>query len=952
MIREILLVSLLAGACGAKAQQATARIAAVEPIRYENHNGRFVVLSYIRQHGIDSSGWIAEVNGKTTELIPTGRPDSLLVWLPLIGEETRVKLTSGSKVGVEQTVRPLIPSDWGYFKNGTIHLIQSSHQDIAWMDTPDYCRKERIEEIILPALELARRNPNFTFEMEQTLNLMEFLEAHPERKEQLIDLYKERRFGWGATYNQPYEGLSSGEQLVRQAYYGRKWIVENLPGCDDRVANNMDVPGRTWQMPQILAKSGIPNLFVSRMREGLYDWCSPDGSKVLTFSPGNYGWASLMWKFFDEGAVTAFHRLHPRSLLWSDYYRKHAIPPHYAVLMSCDATKPVDYQPVIDEWNRIADQADVPLPRLVCSTAESYFEAVRGDQTCLDRIEGERPDLWLYIHGPAHYRATTYKREAARLLPAAESFHSFAGWLEKNPAASYPRAMFDRAWMASIYPDHGLGGKNGEITDAIFEDSLKLARDLGESLMSEALEKITRKVDAPPHSWVVFNDLSWCRDQEVKIGISAGQAVVEEEGGRRVPSQIYVEEGKRFVVFLAEKVPSMGYRTYRIKEGKSKQTDRPAVCVSANRFENAYYRALLDKGGIVSLYDKELGKELVHTSKFAFGDVAELGYTGNGAGEFTRITDPTPGDLTPLSAFEANWKVAESGPVYTRFENVQPTGHATIVQVITFWHNRKQIDFDVTLRDFDGAHNRQYRIMFPLNLMAERSVSYEVPMGVATVGRDEWQEAPGGWAWGGSYVHHPADSHPREIQNFISAGGSGFGVTMASGVAVADWIDPSREQAVYPVLQGVLLSSHKSCHGQGNWYHQTGTHTFHFSVTSHPEGWTNGYAFGVGHNHPMPAFRKTNKGGELPASYSFLSVSDPLVALSVVKKADRDGSLIIRLTEMEGKDKEVRLSLPVAVKKVVRTNLVEEEEGELPLEGKVISLKLGHHAIETFKLVF
>ena len=48
--------------------------------------------------------------------------------------------------------------------------------------------------------------------------------------------------------------IIEAQQLVRQAYYGRKWIRENLPGCDDRVANNMDVPKRTWQMPQILAR--------------------------------------------------------------------------------------------------------------------------------------------------------------------------------------------------------------------------------------------------------------------------------------------------------------------------------------------------------------------------------------------------------------------------------------------------------------------------------------------------------------------------------------------------------------------------------------------------------------------------------------------------------------------------------------------------------------------------
>mgnify|MGYP000659454561 CR=1 FL=1 len=82
-------------------------------------------------------------------------------------------------------------------------------------------------------------------------------------------------------------------------------------------------------------------------------------------------------------------------------------------------------------------------------------------------------------------------------------------------------------------------------------------------------------------------------------------------------------------------------------------------------------------------------------------------------------------------------------------------------------------------------------------------------MGVAQVGKDELDKQPGGWAWGGTYVHHPKDSHPREIQNFISASGNGFGFTMSSCVAVADWLDPSREMAVYPVLQGILLSSIK-----------------------------------------------------------------------------------------------------------------------------------------------
>ena len=155
-------------------------------------------------------------------------------------------------------------------------------------------------------------------------------------------------------------------------------------------------------------------------------------------------------------------------------------------------------------WNKIADASDIPLPHLKASTAEAYFEAVRGENTQFEKIAGERPDLWLYIHGPAHYEATKYKREAAVLLPAAESFTTFAACL-RNELSSYPRRAFDRAWMASIYPDHGLGGKNGEITDAIFEDSLKVGRDEGQKLLSDALQQITEEVNTHPDNYIVFN---------------------------------------------------------------------------------------------------------------------------------------------------------------------------------------------------------------------------------------------------------------------------------------------------------------------------------------------------------------------------------------------------------------------------------------------------------------
>ena len=171
---------------------------------------------------------------------------------------------------------------------GIIHLIGSSHQDIAWMDSPEKCIEQRDVAVITPALKLLSEHPDFRYGMENTLNLVEYLERHPERREEVTRLTREGRMEWGATYNQPYESMLSGEQLVRELYFGRKWIRKNLPGCDARVAWNPDVPGRAIQMQQILAKAGVPYLMISRHKENLFRWNSPDGSGVIAYTPGHY----------------------------------------------------------------------------------------------------------------------------------------------------------------------------------------------------------------------------------------------------------------------------------------------------------------------------------------------------------------------------------------------------------------------------------------------------------------------------------------------------------------------------------------------------------------------------------------------------------------------------------------------------------------------------------------
>lgn len=874
------------------------------------------------------------------------------VWLPVIGEPEMIEIIGRSrKLNRKQLFTPLVTSDWGYFNEGTFHIISSSHQDIAWMDTPEHCMHERINEIIAPALDIMKSDKDYYFGMEQALNLKEFVEAHPERKNEVIERYKEGRFTWGATYNQPYEGMQMGEQLIREMYFGKLWIQENFDGIAEETAFNTDVPGRTLQFPQILAKSGVENLFVSRMREGFYDWHSPDGSSVLTYTPGNYGWASMFYKLFEDDAIEALLKIQNRVKMWSDYYKKHNLPPHFAIVLSNDASGPVDYGHVVREWNEIVAKTGAKIPSLRHSTVTSFLSEIKQPGARFEYLEGDRPNIWAYIHGPGHHKAITASRKAGRILPSAEIFGTVDALLNKS-FDKYPADRLSKAFEESIYPDHGWGGKNGHITDSIFKNKLEFAADEADELLDTSLGSISDKINTKKtNGIVVYNDLSWIRSGLAAVEIEyADSYYVIDQNGAVVPSQAS-SENIHEIQFYATDVPSIGYKTFYLRKGKKNPKINKKV--APNTITNDYYTMHLGKGGISYLFDHKLDAEIMNTTRFSGGDILSMGYNGNGAGEFTQMTEPNMEDYDKMSNHMDSWEIISDGAVYTDFENKANFKHVGITQRIRVFHQEKKIDFFVDLLNWDGTHNREFRFALPLNMEGSK-IKYEVPLAIAEVGKTEMKNAPGGWAWGGTYDQKPITIHPREVMNYIAAETKDFAVTMATDVALADWIDPTREAVNYTVLQGILLASHKSCHGDGNWYHQTGDHHFKFSMASHKPNESTSFQFGTGSNHPLRTVLKikTNNQGELPQEMSFFKVSDPMVRISTIKKSENDDNVILRLVEMEGKDKKPNIELSMPFTQLIKTNLIEEEEKKLEASGKDFKVNIGHNAIETYKLIF
>jgi alpha-mannosidase len=856
------------------------------------------------------------------------------------------------------TVNNLLKLSKSKLSKGQINLMNSSHQDIAWMDSPEKCVIERDTMLLTPLYNKAMNSdPSYRFDIEDALMIKEYIKRHPDKKDGIKKLLTEGKISCGSSYIQPYEEMYSGEALVRQFYFGKKWLKDKF-NYNARVYWNVDVPGRVMQMPQILKKSGTDYMMISRFEMGIYNWYSPDGSFVTTYSPGHYGDAFMP---LHKNVYDAANYLAESSMKWEKYFTENSKENVIPVLSDWDMSPAVDYSHVINNWESIDEieiengkKLPINLPKFKITTADEFLDQFVSSAANIPSIKGERPPVWLYIHGPSHYQALKASREADILLTVAEKFSTIDA-LTDNSFVKYPFERLTNAWEAKIYPDHGWGGKEGQITDNLFHSKFVYAKNEASQITENALNSIASKVNSNLSKGkpiIVFNSLNWLRSEPVNFKIEFSEAETKSvalyDAENNLVDIQFNEVNKHsdgslknlVISFIAENIPSIGYKTFYLKNSIDDNNS------NQNPYESDFYKIELTSGGIKSIYDKELKQELLDVSKFLGGEIFTMRSEGNGAGEFADIQLPTMEGFDKTSNYNSDWELLENGPVFSSFMFRQQIKHAVVEQKIILYKNIKKIDFEVSLLNWEGVLYREFRMALPLN-MNNAQVAYETAFGISEVGKDEIEGAAG--------ERHKTDSkdiHPRGIENWIGASDKNFGVTLSSCVAVADYIDPTNLESNKTILQPILLASRKSCHELGNEYLQTGDHHYKFSLTSHTIGWQNSFAFGKEANENLFVVvnPKQFQNSNLPEFKSFFSVDKENVIISTIKRAEDDNSVVLRLYDSLGKDTEILISGFNKFNKAISTNLIEEEKANLKIIGNKIPIELGKYSIETVKL--
>ena len=399
------------------------------------------------------------------------------------------------------------------------------------------------------------------------------------------------------------------------------------------------------------------------------------------------------------------------------------------------------------------------------------------------------------------------------------------------------------------------------------------------------------------------------------------------------------------LAFLAEDVPSLGYKTYRIVPGIAPHHGAGSLSVGDTWLENRFYRIELDhaSGRIASIWDKELSRELVDEE--AQHGVNQL------------VVRALPNGALSESAHGAISR-GESGPVLASLA-VRSTavGCPQLTQEITLYESIKRIDFcNRLLRD--ATPLLEHYFAFPFG-MRHPQFRYEASNAVVAPIVDQ---LPG------------ANSHAYPMQHWVSVRDAEAGITwssLESPVVQLGGLCPlpvsQAHHAVAPPGYGSeflrdpaqLQRGHiYSCAMVSNWRTnfdpvQVGDMLFRYSLTSHPGDWRESRAWQPGWAASTPLEPTCVMGpqmGTLGVIESFLELDQPNVLLLTAKLAEDGDGIILRFAETAGEDSQVRIHLPrIDIGQAIATNLVEEDRRTLDYDRHNVTLRIPAHGIATVR---
>lgn len=583
--------------------------------RADGEAGRSIMLTYKGEHSLNGAEVkVFSKRGNETIALSDVAADSIPVFLrPNIGvnqtDTVVISLVFG-KEHVDQEV--VIPA----MRHWTVYIYPHSHVDIGYTNTQEnveFIHKRNLDV----AMDLAdktrnypedarfRWNPEVVWPVERYLN-----SESPEKKKRLLQAIKRGDISIDAGYVSTNTSASSDEELLQLFRFGKE--IESQTGIPVQTMVQTDIPGMSWGTVTAANQMGVKyilSLFNGYDRTGWthefsfhpFWWVGPDGkSKVLFLQPGaytpgalakgKYFWPKLAGQTDRSKLIPVVDTDNPRAN-FIDSYLSEMLPK-----LEKDEKYPFDIFPMT--WC-MADNTpiDVDLPEAVKSWNEEYayphvkictatemmqaFESRWGDQ--LPVLQGDFTEYWTDGLGSSAEK-TGESREVKERLVQSEILWSMLRAKEEEP-----KDLIREAWRNMILSTEHTWAFMDPNRQPIQNNILKTkygyfdkAKSITEQILSMAYEKVEDKTS---NQISVFNTESWEKTGLVTLSkeISGQYGRVLDTEGREVECQ-RLSSGE--LVFIAENVPALGCRNYRLEKGN----------ILPEKVQYPFSIALLDNG--------------------------------------------------------------------------------------------------------------------------------------------------------------------------------------------------------------------------------------------------------------------------------------------------------------------------------------------------------------------
>jgi alpha-mannosidase len=760
----------------------------------------------------------------------------------------------------------------------TLHLIGNSHIDPVWLwQWPEGFQE--IRATFRSALDRLDEYPEFVFTCDSAAYYEWIEEIDPGMFAEIAARVAEGRWelvgGW---WVEPDCNIPGGESFVRHALLSQRFFLERF-GRIATVGYNVDPFGHNAMLPQLLRRSGMdsyvfmrPGPHEMRLPGPVFWWQSADGSRVLAYR--------LPHEYCSPHEDLGYHLDKSIAQLpegWREMMAFYGVGNHGGGPTRAN----------LDSIRRLDGAGS--MPHLEHSTPRRFFDDVIGNGK-LPIVEG---DLQHHAVGcySAHSGIKRWMRRSENSLAAAEVWSTVARTVV---GSVYPGDDLRRAWKQVLFNQFHdiLGGTAIEPAYRDARDQLGEANAIADRAQNVAIQSLARAVDLPLDEGttpiLVFNPHAWPVSMPVELeygGLKVDDGLVDNEG-RAVPHQTIqsyatVQPWRTRIAFEAD-IPALGYRTYRMTNGKGRTTATP-LRAQGSVLENDHIRLELDPatGDISSLVLREDGRDVVELIEMGASRAAVVEDTSDTWGHRLLSYRDEVGRFAASRV-----ELIEAGPVRGILRVDGAFGDSRCILDYVLPAHGPGIEVRVIL-DW-REHAKLLKLRYATRLSSTTS-TYEIPYGA---------------------IERPTDGDEEPGQRWVDVAGSirrskgRFGLAVLNDGKYA--FDVHEGEIGVTVVRSPIYAHHEPTSptpGIRYQFQDQGAQRFTLMLVPHRGSWQDaGLARrGLELNMRPTVMFESFHPGRLPAAASYASVEPANLVLGALKIAEDGDDVVVRVAETAGR---------------------------------------------------